>query len=100
LEWSAGGNQKPRRREWISPNGHPNSALREGVAVRTLNNELTFLHSIFNLAKRRQFIPSNPFEEVRKVARQTRKRYEPLRRRRPILRLWLFDDRGPVRAQA
>ncbi|MCX7012865.1 MAG: tyrosine-type recombinase/integrase, partial [Candidatus Sumerlaeota bacterium] len=67
-----------RRREPISPNGHPNTARRDGVSVRTVNNELTFLHSMFNLARRRQFIQSNPFEQVRKIARPTRKRYAPL----------------------
>ena len=82
-----------RRREPISPSGHPNTATRDGVSVRTLNNELTFLHSIFNLAKRRQFIQSNPFEEVRKVGRQTRKRYEPLSQEQ-IERLLQTADRG------
>jgi len=67
-----------RRREPITPNGHPNAAPREGVSVRTLNNELTFLHSIFNLAKRRGFIRANPLREVPKVSGQKRKRYQPL----------------------
>jgi len=67
-----------RRRERITANGHPNAPKREGVSVRTLNNELTFLHTIFNLAKRRGFVQKNPLEEVRKVNGQKRKHYEPL----------------------
>ena len=31
-----------RRRQPITSNGHPNAPIREGVSVRTLNNELTF----------------------------------------------------------
>lgn len=45
-----------RRRERISPNGHPNTRSRNGVTPRTLNNELMFLRTIFNLAKRRRFV--------------------------------------------
>ena len=67
-----------RRRQKITPNGHPNAPVREGVSVRTLNNELTFLQTIFNLAKRRGYITSNPFEEVRKINGQKRKKYHPM----------------------
>jgi site-specific recombinase XerD len=67
-----------RRRGPIAPNGHPNTVQRSGVAVRTLNNELTYLHSIFNLSQRRGFISENPLKNVPKVTGQTRKRYKPL----------------------
>jgi integrase len=67
-----------RRRQRITANGHPNASPRDGVSVRTLNNELTFFHSIFNLARRRGFIHSNPLEGVRKINGQKRKHYQPL----------------------
>ena len=67
-----------RRQETITPNGHPKAATRQGVSVRTLNNEIMFLHSIFNLAKRRGFITRNPFEDVKKINGQKRKYYQPL----------------------
>ena len=67
-----------RRRQQITPNGHPNARPREGVSVRTLNNELGFLHAIFNLAKRRGFIHANPLQDVHKINGQKRKHYQPL----------------------
>jgi integrase len=67
-----------RRSGKITSNGHPNSPTRKGVSPRTLNNELTFLHTIFNLAKRRGYIHKNPLEEVNKINGQKKKHYEPL----------------------
>jgi len=42
-----------RRTRKITPNGHPNARERDGVTVRTLNNELMFLQTVLNLAQRR-----------------------------------------------
>lgn len=67
-----------RRGAKIAPNGHPGAATRDGVSVRTLNNELTFLRSLFNLAKRRGFVRQNPLKGMQRVNGQKRKRYEPL----------------------
>ena len=67
-----------RRDERISPNGHPKTKKRHGVSVRTLNNELMFLNTVFNLAKRRGFVRVNPVDGVSRINGQKRKRYEPL----------------------
>lgn len=67
-----------RRTQKVSPNGHPNAEARDGVSVRTLNNELAFLHTIFNIAKRRGFVRRNPLQGVSKLNGQKRKHYEPL----------------------
>jgi integrase len=81
-----------RRRSRITRNGHPNAPTLEGVSARTLNNELTYLHSVFNLAKRRGFVHKNPFEEVTKVNGQKRKHYEPLSRQQIANLLNAADD--------
>jgi len=67
-----------RRRERISPNGHPDTPSRNGVTPRTLNNELMFLRTIFNLAKRRGFVQKNPLDDVKPIDGRKRKKYEPL----------------------
>jgi integrase len=81
-----------RRSEKITPNGHPNTVQRKGVSVRTLNNELTYLHTIFNLAKRRGFIHGNPLEDVRKIDGQKRKHYLPLSEEQIRTLLQAADD--------
>jgi len=68
------------RRQRITPNGHPHTKARDGVSVRTLNNELAFLTTIVNLAKRRGYLRTNPVKKVRKINAESRKHYEPLSR--------------------
>jgi len=82
-----------RRKERISSNGHPNAPLRQGVSVRTLNNELSFLQTLFNLAKGRGFVQRNPLEEVRKINGQKRKKYQPLTKEQIEQLLEAADDK-------
>ena len=67
-----------RREQHVTRNGHPNAPIQNGVSPRTLNNELTFLHTLFNLAKSRGYIRRNPLQDVRKLSAQKGKHYEPL----------------------
>ena len=67
-----------RRCAPVTRNGHAKGKMRNGVSVRTMNNELMFLRTLFNLAKRRGFVRRNPFDNVRRVEGQKRKHYQPL----------------------
>lgn len=67
-----------RRQKAITSNGHPNAPVRQGVSVRTLNNELTFLHTVFNLAQRRGYLKANPCDEIGRICGEKKKKYEPL----------------------
>lgn len=49
-----------RRRAPTTRNGHARGKVRNGVSVRTMNNELMYLRTLFNLAKRRGFVRHNP----------------------------------------